>query len=150
MWQIINIYICAIIMMFGVLFFGKIILNKKIKIAYKSFFLLFLLVCVFHTIIGLNFLGTFKTISMFLINTLFLYKTFNIQIKKSIFLSFLYMIILMIPDLLQLFIATSILGISKQFYYEEFAGSLISNFIICISCIFITFILRKKLRKLIL
>ena len=74
---------------------------------------------------------------------------FNISPRKALFLVFLYMIILLIPDLLQLFLATNVLSISKKIYYEKIADSLISNFTICISFIVITFFLRKPLRKLV-
>ncbi|MEE3343586.1 MAG: GHKL domain-containing protein [Bacilli bacterium] len=149
MWQIISTYIGIVIMTIGVYFFGKIILaesnqNNKNKILFILF-----LICIIHTIIYTYLDGTLKTVLVSIINMLFYKYTFNISTKKAIFLTFLYLIILIIPDLLELFFVTKILKLSIEECYNSFAGSIIGNISICILFLIITYLLRKPLKKLI-
>lgn len=148
MWQIISNYFQLLVMMIGVFIFAKIILDENIKLKKIYVIYLIVLVTIPQAMINLTLSGTLKTICATIINTFFYKTLFNISTRKALFLAFLYMIILMIPDLLQLFIATDILGISKEFYYEKFAGSLISNLFICTACTIITFSIRKYLKKI--
>ena len=74
---------------------------------------------------------------------------FKITYLKSMFLTFLYVILLIIPDLLELFLVSNIVGLNKLFCYNEFAGSILGNFTICILFVLLTYFLRKLLRKVI-
>lgn len=148
MWPIINQYFCAIVMMIGVYIFTKVSLNTKIKISKKKFLILIQFVYILHVIVYFNLFGLAKTIIMFLIDVIFCSCAFKISIKKSMFLIFVYLVLLIIPDLLQLFIATEILGISKSFYYNKFAGGLLSNIFVCIAFLILIFFIKKPLRWL--
>ena len=148
MWQIISGYLSVFIMMFGVFVFAKIGLDDNTKINIKKLFLIITFISIPQTIIFLNITGIFKTIIMSGINMFFYKILFNISYRKSLFIVFLYMIILIVPDLLQLFIATDILGISKQFYYETFAGSILGNIFTLLLLISLSYILKNILRSL--
>ena len=147
--QIINGYLISLVMMSGVYLFGKIILNNTIGPKLKKLILVIVLISFPQTTASLNLEGTFKTILMFGMNIIFYKSLFDISFRKALFISFLYMTVLIIPDLLQLFIATNILNVSKQFYYDVFANSFFSNFGVCVLLIIITYILKKPLRKLV-
>lgn len=149
MLQIINGYLISLVMMSGVYFFGKIILNNTTGPNLKKLILVIVLISFPQTTASLNLEGTFKTILMFGMNIIFYKSLFDISLRKALFVSFLYMTVLIIPDLLQLFIATNILNVSKQFYYDVFANSFFSNFGVCILFIIVTYILRKPLRKIV-
>lgn len=149
MLQIISTYIGIVIMMIGVIAFGKIVLNKIPQVSNLKLVSILMIICIIHLAIYLNFVGITKTIIVSTINTFFYKYIFKISIKKSIFLTLLYIIILMIPDLLELIIATDILDVSKEFYYNNFAGSILGNLITCILFVIITYVSRKILRKLI-
>ena len=149
MWQIIDAYIGLLIMLTGTFTFGKIVLNEKIKIKKTKFFLLTLLIAIIQTIVGLNLSGTIKTIIMVISNVCFYKLTFKISYKKSMLLALLQMFILIIPDLLELFFLTKVLGFSKEQCYNFYARSINSNIIIILLLIIITYILRKILRRLI-
>ena len=145
MWQIISTYIGIIIMMIGVILFGYIVLKEKEKVSKFKVLISLLFICVLHTIVYLNFTGTLKTMIICLIN-FFLYKyIFKISNNKSILVSFLYLVVILITEVLQVIIATKLLGISNYFYYNTFSGSILSNFITCISLLILTMILRKPL-----
>ena len=72
MWQIINTFLCAIIMVTGVLLFGRIVLGNKMSTSKSHFLIIFLLMCVMYTISSLFLFKTAKTIIIFLINNIFL------------------------------------------------------------------------------
>lgn len=149
MWQIIKLYINPIIMLIGVFFFGKIVLNEKIQISKKKFYLLLIIIIIIQTATYVNLKGFTKTFALTVINVIFYKNTFKLSIKKAIFLTFIYMVLLIIPELVELYILTNIIGMSREFCYETYAGSLISNLLICVLFIPMTFSLRKILRKLI-
>ena len=54
-----------------------------------------------------------------------------------------------IPDLLILSTAIYILGVSKEYYYSDFASSLLGNISVCLCLVIITYVLKKPLKKLI-
>lgn len=148
MLQIISTYIGILLMMIGVILFGILVLNEKIKISNKKLFLIMFIVCIIHTLLYITLQGVLKTIIMCIIN-IFLYRyLFKISSQKSIFLTFLYMIILIIPDLLTLFFATVVLNVSKEFYYNIFAGSILGNCCTCLLFIGLTYVIRKPLNKI--
>ena len=149
MWQIISAYICGIITTLEVITFGIMVIGDKEKVLKKNSVGLEILVSFIYAILYLNLPSPIKTLLVFLI-TIFLYKyIFKITIPKAIFITFLYVIILIIPDLIELFFATKIIRVSKTFYYNEFAGSILGNLTICILFLAIVYLIKKPLRKLI-
>lgn len=149
MWQIISGYISNLLMLLVVFTYGSIILNKKPVIKKTYFILLIFILALIQTMLFLKFSGTFKTLAMSIINIYFIKTAFKETYKKSFGLIFIYMSILIILDLLQLFFVTHILNISREFCYETIAGGLISNINICICELLIIYIFRKQLRKII-
>ena len=149
MWQIISTFIGIFVLGIGEIIFAKIVLNQNIEINKIKAIIVFIITTIMCTTIYLQFTGITKTLFIYLIH-LFEFKIlFKLSYFKSIFLTFIYMILLIIPDIIQLLIITSIKGTTKNFWYEEYAGSILGNFTICILFVLITIILKKYLRKLI-
>ena len=90
--------------------------------------------------------GTIKTIITCLLYASLFFCIFNIKLSKSIFTSIVYVILLVIPDLIVTLGVILIVG--KEYFYENFAGSILSNVLVCSLIIAITFISKKPLRKL--
>ena len=153
MWQInstfVYQYICAIILMTGVYYFARFVLGEKTKITRQKFFITLQIVYIIQTIIYLTLAGTLKTIFMLIINALYYKYIFKISTKKAILLTIMYIVMLMVPDLLELLFLTEVLNMSKDFYYETFAGSILGNISVCILYLTIIYIARKPLRKII-
>lgn len=149
MWQIISDYIKLLITTIGVFAFSKIVLNKKIQVSKAEFCIAFLITTIVQTIIYIYLTGTIKTLAMGIVDIVFYKYIFKISIKKSVFLTFLYMIILIINELLILLISTNILKFSIDFCYNKIAGSILISIITCIMLLLISYIIRKILRKLI-
>lgn len=93
--------------------------------------------------------GTIKTIITCLLYSSLFFSIFKIKLSKSIFTSIVYVILLVIPDLLILSTAIYILGVSKEYYYSDFASSLLGNISVCLCLVIITYVLKKPLKKLI-
>ena len=129
--------------------FGRIIIvNRRHKnimidvLILLGFILLNILVFKYTT-------GTIKTIITCLLYSSLFFCVFNIKLSKSVFTSIVYVILLVIPDLLILSTAIYILGISKEYYYSDFASSLLGNISVCLCLVIITYVLKKPLKKLI-
>lgn len=90
--------------------------------------------------------GTIKTIITCLLYASLFFCIFNIKLSKSIFTSIVYVILLVIPDLIVTLGVILIVG--KEYFYENFAGSILSNVLVCSLIVAITFISKKPLRKL--
>lgn len=129
--------------------FGRIIIvNRRHKnimidvLILLGFILLNILVFKYTT-------GTIKTIITCLLYSSLFFCIFNIKLSKSVFTSIVYVILLVILDLLILSTAIYILGISKEYYYSDFASSLLGNISVCLCLVIITYVLKKPLKKLI-
>lgn len=129
--------------------FGRIIIvNRRHKnimidvLILLGFILLNILVFKYTT-------GTIKTIITCLLYSSLFFCIFNIKLSKSVFTSIVYVILLVIPDLLILSTAIYILGISKEYYYSDFASNLLGNISVCLCLVIITYVLKKPLKKLI-
>lgn len=129
--------------------FGRIIIvNRRHKnimidvLILLGFILLNILVFKYTT-------GTIKTIITCLLYSSLFFSIFKIKLSKSIFTSIVYIIMSIIPDLLILSTAIYILGVSKEYYYSDFASSLLGNISVCLCLVIITYVLKKPLKKLI-
>lgn len=129
--------------------FGRIVIvNRRYKsiindiLILSAFVLLNIIVFKYTT-------GTIKTITTCLLYASLFFLTFDIKLSKAIFISILYVILLVIPDLLTLGGAVYIFDVNKEIIYENFAGSVPGNAFICFTMTVLTFILKKPLKKLI-
>lgn len=134
-------------MIITVYYFGQIILNNEFKIKkLLKTWLIFLIAIVLHTIIYLYTDGIIKTLLLCILYSLFLSLIFKTSYWKSSLMGIIYTLIMIIPDLVVTLTLAIIFG--KQKFYLIFAGSIFSNFCVCVLMIALTFILRKPLRKL--
>lgn len=149
MWQIISAYLGVIILIVGLLVFAQVVLEKKPQINIWKLILLIIIISIFHTVLQLNFSGTIKSTIMCIINIIFFKYVFSISYKKSIFLTIIYMIVLLIPDLIEIFFITKVLNLSMDFCFNSLSGTLISNTAVCLMFLGITFLMKNHLRYLI-
>ena len=149
MLQIISAYICLLVTAIGLYLFARIVLNEKPKTSKKNLILSIITVSIINTVIFLNLNGTIKTILMWFINIFFCKYLFSLQLKKSIFLTFIYTIILIITELISILLITKVFKINRVIFYNSYAGSIISNIITCFIFVLVTCLFRMLLRKLI-
>lgn len=151
--EIINYFISGLIMIVTPIIFARIILNEKIEFNIIKIIIAIICATIF-TILLNNYMteyvnGTIKMLGNCLIYILLFSYLYKIKYTKSILLTFIFVILLMIPDMLELIVATELLNYSREYCYEVLAGSILSNLIICISTLIISFLLKKPLRKLV-
>ena len=65
------------------------------------------------------------------------------------FISIIYITLLIIPDLLTLWGALYIFNVTKQYYYNVLAGGIVCNFFVNFLMVFLVFMMRKVLRRII-
>lgn len=134
-------------MIITVYYFGQIILNNEFKIKkLLKTCLIFLIAIILHTIIYLYTDGIIKTLLLCILYSLFLSLIFKTSYWKSSLMSIIYTLIMIIPDLVVTLTLTIIFG--KQKFYLIFAGSIFSNFCICVLMIIFTYLLKKPLKVL--
>ena len=149
MWQIINGFICSSITIIGVFLFGKIVLNKGFEYSKEKIIISIIITTIIHTAIYLNLEGTIKSLLMMILDICFYTYVFKINIQKSILTSVLYAIVLLIPELIELFIVSELLNLSKDLFLTSNIGRTFSNVFICILLVIITVTLKKMLQKIV-
>ena len=149
MLEIIKLYISSIILL-STLYISVIIINGANKKRNLLMIItLILLFSILHTIIYAYTDTSFKTILICFLYSSFISLMFKLKISKSIFISIIYIILLMIPDLITLGGALYIFGVSKEYYYSYLAGGIICNISVNVLMIALIYSIRKPLRKLI-
>ena len=144
--ELLSYILSSIIVVATPLIFVKILLNPKLRND-KSKVIVAILVALISSVLIYKYLdGIFRSLIGLVVYVVVIANCYNISIKKSIFLTVIYIILLMIPELLLLLIL-NIFSLSKQYFYTTFAGSLLSNLIIYSSVIFLTLVLKRKLNK---
>lgn len=149
MWQIISDFIGNILIVIGVLIFSRMVLDKPICVTKKRLVMDILLSAVIYTIVMLRFDSIVKTILFVIIMLCFNKDVFKKGNKKSLFLTIMYTLILLVLDVFFLFFVTTVLNMSKDYCYNVFAGSIICNFFVQILIVTLTFLLKKILKNII-
>ena len=149
MWEVTSAIICGIITTLEVIIFGKVALEEEIQISKKKFIIISLGISLIFGIISLLFYNISKTLIIIILDIIFYKYVFKITMKKSTFLTFLYIVILLAADLIELFFVTKILHVSMAYCYNAYAGSVLGNITILILFTIITYIFKRLLRKII-
>lgn len=146
MWRIISNYISALIMLFGVLIFSKMLLAKKIQIKKGKLLFMIITISILEMIVGTNVNNIIKPLVITLLNIVFIKYVFDENNKKSFFIIFLQMLILIFVDTFLYCITDKIkfIGIYNCCY-----GEVIKNIISIIVFLFISYLIKEFLRKLI-
>lgn len=148
MQSILSNIIGSLVLSIGSIYYARIALKDEEKIYKPKYILSIILLTTVYTIVFLNCEGGIRSIINFIVYVAVYRRLFNISVSKAILLTFIYSIILIVPEMITLFVASEILGISKHFIYTEFAGSLQCNTIICSGFALLIFIGQKHLQKL--
>ena len=149
--EIINGLISCGIQTLTVYVFGILILKDKTKKHNKTIYnvITLLVSLILYTFIFLWLDGSIKSIGFYIIFMMTFKLLFKINYGKSLIASIIYVILLIIPDLLVMATATTIFNVSKDFIYNNFAGSIIGNMLVSSIMIILSYILRKPLKKII-
>ena len=146
--EIISSFVSCTIFLISLYCFGIIIFNDRENSKKPSNIIIFIVGCIFHTLIISHLDNTPKTISLCLLYVILFKLIFNVRFSKAIFASIIYAILAIIPDLIVTATSIYILNITKEYFYEVLAGGIVCNFFVSILIIALTLVLRKPLRKL--
>lgn len=143
-------FISCSIVMISVYVFGYIIFGKKENSKINKIYNLIVLIIgtILHTIVYMYLSGTVKTLLLCIIFAFTLKLIFNVKTTKTIFATIIYTILLIIPDLITTACLVNIFNISKDSFYNNFAGGVLCNIMVSGLMIAITIILKKPLRKM--
>ena len=147
MWQIISIWLGIFIMGICEIIFAKIILQKDIKVPKYLLLSNLLVTSIIYTVNSIYITGTLKTLIVSVVHIIVFKYIFNINWSKAILLTLLYLLLIIPVDLLELLVATSIIGVKKETYYEVFAGSMLANITTSILFVIESYILKRPLKK---
>ena len=150
MWQIISGYIGVFIMFCTIYIFGKLILSPKMdfNINIRKIIIIIFIFSFPQTVIFLKLTGMGKTSLMTIINVLFFTKAFKLNYKKSILMSTIYTIFFVICDFIEMYFVTKVIGISMEYCFNTFAGSIVSTIIVCILFLILTVIFKNPIKKI--
>lgn len=150
MLESISYLICsAFIMLMTSIILGIIVLEQKeIKITLEKVIIV-LVGTIAYSIAIDSLTGTTKTLLLGLINTIVYAKILKISYSDAIFLTFMYIVLTIIPDTIFLLFIMNILKIDPVICYTQFTSSLIATISVSIMLLLIVFIFRKLLRRLI-
>lgn len=146
--KIIDLIGASTILITTSIIFAKILLdNKTIKLNIKKIIAIIIAIVLYSLIIG-YLTGTTKTLCIFALHIMLYKYLYKVSIYDTIFLTFLYIILAIVPDLIVLFIMIYVIKIPEEVFYAQFNGSTIATLIVCVLLILLVYIFRKWLKKL--
>ena len=119
--QIISNYIGILIFCIGEIIFAKIVLNKKIETKKIQTVLILLIAAVFSALCSTYLEETIKSAVIYIIHIFEFKLLFNLSYYRAMFLSFLFFVVVIVVDILNLVLVTNIVGLDK---INEFIGSI--------------------------
>lgn len=146
MLQIVSYFCSGILYIFQALFFIKCTLNKKDLFSKRTMVVIITIAAIFNFLVIYYVDGIVKNLLAILIVVYLYMQLYKLSFTKSVFLTFTYMGIVMIVDLVYLFFSTNLL--SKEFSYNVLAGTLISDLIVFVIFILVLFLVKVPLKKL--
>ena len=146
--KIINEIPKAIILITTSIIFAKILLeDKKIKLDKNNIIAIITSIILYSLIISyLD--GTVKTLCIFVLHTILYKYLYKVSIYDTIFLTFLYIILAIVPDLIVLIVMIYIIKMPEAIFYTQYVETILSNLLVCGLLILLVYIFRKYLRKL--
>ena len=148
MQEVVKFVLSSIITVVTPIIFGVLTLDHNIKKDKSKVVVAFLISTIFAYLIYSFLVGPIKTIWNFILHVFIYNQIFNLNISKSIIVTFVYIVILMIPDIIILVFFSNLFHMSKDYCYTVFAGSLIGNISVFVIIIFLSLILKKLLKKI--
>ena len=148
MQEMIEFILSSMIMVITPIIFGVLTLDNSIRKDKSKVVVTFFVSCIIYSLCYLYFDGGIKTLIGFFLHIFMFNQIFNCKVTRSIFVTFIYVILVMFPDIFIMFVCINCLGIDKNYYYSNFAGSFLGNLFVCLIIFIVCNILRNVLRKI--
>lgn len=137
----------SLIMIASSIIFACILLSKKKMHLTTRKVIVILCGIIIYSLIIYYFDGAIKTLCLCVLYVMLFNYLFKIEYYQSIFLTFLYIVLIIIPDLIILLFSIFILGIDSKIFYSEIAETVYATFLVNALLIILTLIFKKWLRK---
>ena len=143
--QMVSDYLGNIINIISILVFSRIVLKQKSNIAWWKTLLMIILIAIILQVFRYFDITIFKTCIMFVLFAILVKLNFSMDISKTVILTFIYYIVLIMADMLSINLLSMILG-EKEFYLSV-AGGIIGSMVVFIITVLLSFIFRKLILK---
>lgn len=148
MLRIIKYTICSLLVTLTAILFGYIALGKKPNFKNKRLYIGLLGSTILYVVFNYIQVGEIKSIMNFVMNTILFLYVYKISVSKSIFMSFIHALLLLIVEVICFIILVYVLKLDNSTISNVFAGTILANFIVVILFLIICLVLRKPLQKL--
>ena len=138
-------YLGNIINIVSILVFSRIVLKQKSNIAWWKTLLMIILIAIILQVFRYFDITIFKTCIMFVLFAILVKLNFSMDISKTVILTFIYYIVLIMADMLSINLLSMILG-EKEFYLSV-AGGIIGSVVVFVITVLLSFIFRKLILK---
>lgn len=139
-------YLGNIINIVSILVFSRIVLKQKSNIAWWKTLLMIILIAIVLQVFRYFDITIFKTCIMFVLFAVLVKLNFSMDISKTIILTFIYYIFLILADMISINLLSMILG-EKEFYLSV-AGGIIGSMVVFVITVLLSFIFRKLILKI--
>lgn len=147
MLRIIKYTICSLLVTSTAILFGYIALGKKPNFKNKRLYIGLLGSTILYVVFNYIQVGEIKSIMNFVMNTILFLYVYKISVSKSIFMAFIHALLLLIVEVICFIILVYVLKLDNSTISNVFAGSILSNTIVCIVFTLLLVILRKTIAK---
>lgn len=144
--QMVSDYLGNIINIVSILVFSRIVLKQKSNIAWWKTLLMIILIAIVLQVFRYFDITIFKTCIMFVLFAVLVKLNFSMDISKTIILTFIYYIFLILADMISINLLSMILG-EKEFYLSV-AGGIIGSMVVFVITVLLSFIFRKLILKI--
>lgn len=148
MLRIIKYTICSLLVTLTAILFGYLALGKKPNFKNKRLYIGLLGSTILYILFNYIQVGEIKSIMNFIMNTILFLYVYKISVSKSIFMSFIHALLLLATEVICFIILIYLLKLDNSTISNVFAGSILSNVVVCTFFIVLLVILRKPLQKL--
>lgn len=148
MLKIIKYTICSLLVTLTSILFGYIALGKKPNFKNKRLYIGLLGSTILYVVFNYIQVGELKSIMNFAMNTILFLYVYKISVSKSIFMSFVHALLLLVAEVICFIVLIYVLKLDNSTISNVFAGSILSNVIVCTIFTLLLILLRKPLQKL--
>lgn len=146
MWALVSDYIGSLVTIIFSLLFCKIVLNKEININKILMCLFVILISVLLETFYLLDVNVIRSLLSFVLLFLLFKIVYGLDYYKSLLLGVLYITFTAISDIIIILLFVCIFG--KRVFYEQLAGTFISNLCVSIVVILLGFLFKKIINRL--
>lgn len=148
MLEIISYIASGLIMTLTPILFVKIILSKNIQVSKLKAIIIIIIFLISYMLSQTYLTGVIKTVSNCIFHVILIKKLYNTNYWKTTLLVIIYVLMLMIFDGLSILSSIYVFNIDPSLFYNNYAGGLALNSIICMIVLIITLFTKQRIKRI--